>query len=74
MLKSIETAKIRYPKRGDDYEKQIRAVIKEHLPLSVGDAEEMYDERRKDHLSHFILRLAYCKRWVSRAVLAVRTA
>lgn len=61
MLKSIETAKIRYPKRGDDYEKQIRAVIKEHLPLSVGDAEEMYDERRKDHLSHFILRLAYCK-------------
>eukprot|EP00039_Didymoeca_costata_P020020 m.339743 g.339743 ORF g.339743 m.339743 type:complete len:526 (-) comp18947_c0_seq1:193-1770(-) len=62
VLKSIETAKVRWPKRGEEFEKTLRNVLKENLPLSArGDIDEIYDERMKDHLSHFILRLAYCK-------------
>lgn len=25
------------------------------------DPQELYDERRKDHISHFVLRLAFCR-------------
>jgi DNA primase large subunit len=61
-LKCIETAKIRFPKRGEEYTKLLRAATKENIPLSTdGMIEELYDQRRKDHISHFILRLAYCK-------------
>mmetsp|Transcript_3262 Transcript_3262/g.7999 ORF Transcript_3262/g.7999 Transcript_3262/m.7999 type:complete len:523 (+) Transcript_3262:26-1594(+) len=61
-LKCIETAKVRWPKRGEEYEKALRTAMKDNIPLSTNvDAETAYDERRKDHVSHFILRLAYCK-------------
>lgn len=61
-LKCIETAKIRFPKRGEEYTKLLRSATKENIPLSTdGMIEELYDQRRKDHISHFILRLAYCK-------------
>lgn len=35
VLKTIETAKIRYPKRGDDFDRMLRNITKEFLPLSV---------------------------------------
>jgi hypothetical protein len=66
VLKAVEQAKIRWPKRGEEYTTYLKNVIKTHLPMRSADddesAEAAYDERRKDHLSHFVLRLAYCKR------------
>ena len=68
MLKAVEQAKVRWPKRGTEFNNYLRGIIKAHLPLSsetdAADVEELYDQRRKDHLSHFVLRLAYCKRCV----------
>ena len=61
VLKCIETAKIRWPKRGFDFDRQMGTVLKENMPLTAQSADERFDERKKDHLSHFILRLAYCK-------------
>lgn len=61
VLKCIETAKIRWPKRGFDFDRQMTTVLKENMPLGAQNANERFDERKKDHLSHFILRLAYCK-------------
>lgn len=39
-------------------------IFKENL-------EDEYDARRKDHISHFILRLAYCQSWVHIYILTV---
>eukprot|EP00041_Stephanoeca_diplocostata_P015417 m.294251 g.294251 ORF g.294251 m.294251 type:complete len:527 (+) comp20029_c0_seq1:107-1687(+) len=62
VLKCIETAKIRFPKRGEEFNRSLRNTLKENLNLSTSATpDEAYDERRKDHISHFILRLAYCK-------------
>jgi DNA primase large subunit len=61
VLKCIETAKIRWPKRGHDYTQHINTILKENMSLSAQNADDRFDERKKDHLSHFILRLAYCK-------------
>ncbi|KND01027.1 DNA primase subunit PRI2 [Spizellomyces punctatus DAOM BR117] len=66
VLKAVETAYIR-SKKEEDAAKYIQNVHDEHLHLGrnvtinrVG-AQKLYEERRKDHISHFILRLAYCR-------------
>ncbi|KAI9592681.1 eukaryotic and archaeal DNA primase, large subunit-domain-containing protein [Syncephalis fuscata] len=62
VLKAIEAAQLR---SRDDAEvfKQVEAVCRERMCLSVsaGSMAIRHDERRKDHISHFILRLAYCR-------------
>lgn len=66
VLRSVETGKLR-TKNEDDLLRFVEPVLAGNLELkrntrlgAVG-SQVLLDERRKDHFSHFILRLAYCK-------------
>lgn len=64
LLKMVETAKIKHPQRGDLFEAAMKKATSENMSMklsNIGTRVELYDERRMDHVSHFILRLAYCK-------------
>ncbi|KAI8369573.1 DNA primase large subunit Spp2 [Radiomyces spectabilis] len=68
VLKAIENAALRN-KRGADFNRDIDQVLEKHLPLksNLSRSPNLFEERRKDHISHFILRLAYCRSEESRA-------
>ena len=62
MLKAVETASIRNL-RDDDLFTWIRKYEQKHLPLhsnNVSSRFPLFDERRRDESSHYILRLAFC--------------
>lgn len=44
-----------------EIERDMRLVLQKHLPLSLSNKRSSEEERRKDHYSHFILRLAFCR-------------
>ncbi|KAJ1979435.1 DNA primase subunit pri2 [Dimargaris verticillata] len=68
VLKSIESAYIRF--KGDDEIRQaVEPTLSAYLPLSSNHNRKanLAAERQKDHVSHFILRLAFSKTAESRS-------
>lgn len=68
VLRAIYNSGIQYKRGSDMYVKTVSTAIKDHLPLRPNVLEESennlkskVEERRKDHVSHFLLRLAYCR-------------
>lgn len=62
MLQAVEEASLKY-QREDELSKAIRIADEKWLPLHSNESSTAYplaEERRKDHASHFILRLAFC--------------
>lgn len=61
VLRAIETATV----RNRDLKTEIAKTIEEYLPLksNMSKSDTLYEERRKDHISHFVLRMAYCRRF-----------
>lgn len=65
LLKSIENLGVSYVKVSTDYtaklENELRKLKFPYRSPQNDINDEAYDQRRKDHISHFILRLAYCQ-------------
>uniref|UniRef100_G3UQS1 Uncharacterized protein n=1 Tax=Meleagris gallopavo TaxID=9103 RepID=G3UQS1_MELGA len=61
LLKVVENLGVSYVKSGDAYKTKLEAELRKLKFPYRALAEDDYDARRKDHISHFILRLAYCQ-------------
>ncbi|MEE6476557.1 hypothetical protein FKM82_011124 [Ascaphus truei] len=65
LLKTLENLGVSYVKSTDQYKSKLEGELRKlkfpYRFLQDGINNEEYDQRRKDHISHFILRLAYCQ-------------
>ncbi|GIY88257.1 DNA primase large subunit [Caerostris extrusa] len=70
VLRLIERAGAKFNKNSQEYKDMIFSELRKqnlsHYCKLSGSVDtvnkEKYDQRRRDHISHFILRLAYCRR------------
>lgn len=65
LLKTIENIGVSYLKNSQEYSTKLENELRKLKFLDSASKDEIndkaYDARRKDHISHFILRLAYCQ-------------
>ena len=70
ILSEIESCLVR--NRGnEDLKSVVNAQCAKYLPLNSNTARyaDKEAERKKDHIGHFVLRLAFCQSWVMSASL-----
>ncbi|NXO03477.1 PRI2 primase, partial [Rhinopomastus cyanomelas] len=61
LLKVVENLGVSYVRTSEFYKTKLEAELRKLKFPYKALAEEDYEARRKDHISHFILRLAYCQ-------------
>ncbi|NWV81013.1 PRI2 primase, partial [Dasyornis broadbenti] len=61
LLKVVENLGVSYVRTTDIYKTKLVAELRKLKFPYKALAEDDYEARRKDHISHFILRLAYCQ-------------
>ncbi|NXE61353.1 PRI2 primase, partial [Calcarius ornatus] len=61
LLKVVENLGVSHVRTSDTYKTKLEAELRKLKFPYRALAEDDYEARRKDHISHFILRLAYCQ-------------